>query len=86
MGPGLTTHPAGNQTRLPHLSAPARLAAAGRATTLPARKGLAYCRTDGLAGALPAPDHPLFRALLGMGMSDEAGAEQYHFVPATYLA
>ncbi len=46
---------------------PARLAAAGRATTLPTRKGLAYRRTDGLVGALPAPDHPLFRALLDAG-------------------
>ena len=42
---------------------------AGRATTLPARKDLAHCRTDGLAGALPAPDHPLFRALLAAGRS-----------------
>ena len=26
----------------------------------------AYCRKDGLVGALPAPDHPLFSALLGV--------------------
>ena len=38
---------------------------AGRATTLPARKGLAHCRIDGLAGALPAPETPLFSGLLG---------------------
>jgi hypothetical protein len=67
---GTVTCPAGltrlitasHQTRLPHPTAPARLAAAGRATTLPARKGLAYCRTDGLVGALPAPRPPLFQS------------------------
>ena len=42
---------------------------AGRATTLPARKGLAYCRIDGLAGALPAPETPLFSGLLA-GVAD----------------
>ena len=31
---------------------------------MPARKGLVYCRIDGLVGALPAPGHPLFSALL----------------------
>jgi hypothetical protein len=47
---------------------------AGRATTLPARKGLAYCRIDGLAGALPAPETPLFSGLLEAG--DGARAAQ----------
>jgi hypothetical protein len=42
---------------------------AGRATTLPARKGLAYCRIDGLVGALPAPETLLFSGLPGV---DEA--------------
>jgi Transposase DDE domain len=44
--------------------ASAKMASAGRATTLPARKGLAYCRKDGLVGALPAQDPSLFSALL----------------------
>jgi len=63
MGAHLTTT-GRRQARLPPPAKPARLATAGRATTLLTRKGLAYCRTDGLVGALPAPDHPLFRALL----------------------
>ena len=40
-------------TNKPSVPAPA-----GRATTLPARKGQALCRTDGLVGALPAPRPP----------------------------
>jgi hypothetical protein len=43
------------QPGLPSSRAPARLTAAGRATTSPTRKGQAHCRTDGLVGALPAP-------------------------------
>src|SRR5215472_17489392 len=42
----------------------AKLASAGRATTLPDRNGPAHCRTDGLVGALPAQDPPVFSALL----------------------
>jgi hypothetical protein len=33
---------------------------------------LAYCHTDGPAGTLPVPDHPLFRALLD---SDEVDVD-----------
>jgi hypothetical protein len=44
-----------------HPAKPARLTPAGRATTLPARKGLAYRRTDGLVGALPAPGSPIIQ-------------------------
>src|SRR6266487_4404708 len=72
MGAGLITRSApGTQACLPPLPAPARLAAAGRATTLPTRKGLAYCRTDGLVGALPAPSKPLFSALLEAGSAPD---------------
>ena len=31
---------------------------------MPAREGLAHCRIDSLADALPAPETPLFSALL----------------------
>ena len=54
----LPSRPADPRPACGHPSKPAKLASAGRVTTLPARKGLAYCRTDGLVGALPAPNHP----------------------------
>ena len=64
MDTGLTSRPAHPRPGCSQPSKPARLTAAGRATTPPARRGLAHRRTDGLAGALPAPDHPLFSGLL----------------------
>ena len=61
MGTGLKDHRPASTTR-PLAATPPTLPGwlqAGRATTLPARKGLAYCRTDGLVGALPVPRSPI---------------------------
>ena len=54
--------PAGTRPACGHPAKPARLVLAGRATTLPAPKGLAYCRTDGLVGALPPQKTPYSEA------------------------
>jgi hypothetical protein len=57
----LAWHPAGKvqQARLQASAKPAGLVIAGRATASPARRGLAYCRMDGLVGALPALAQPM---------------------------
>jgi hypothetical protein len=75
LGTGLTAwHPSPGPLGQP--ARPARLAETARATTQPTPGGLAYCRIDGLAAALPHPDHPLFRALLaGPGLVRSVGLE-----------
>ena len=66
MGTRLSDHrPAGTRPACGHPPGLPGWPQAGRATTLPAREGLAYCRIDGLVGALPAPKTPLFSGLLG---------------------
>jgi len=59
VGPGLASSRQVQQARLQASAKPARLGIAGRATASPTRNGLAHCRMDGLAGALPALAQPM---------------------------
>src|SRR6266516_277691 len=57
-------HPAGTRPACRHPAKPAWLAIGGKSDHVAGPQGLAYCRTDGLVGALPAPRPPLFSGLL----------------------
>jgi hypothetical protein len=58
MVPHLTAIPAATRPACPHPTTPARLAPAGRTTTLPTRKGLAYAAQTALSALFPPQTTP----------------------------